>query len=144
MLLYGCETWRMTLQDGKRLDTFLHRCLRRILKIYWPMRITNEEIKRRAGIEKISEIVQRLRWAWLGHVLRMDRGVHPRIALTWEPDGRRKRGRPRETWRRTIQKEMREKGLRSWTEAVMIAADRIFWKRQFCRTDSPNLGEMET
>ena len=76
------------------------------------MRITNEDIRRRAGIEKISEIVQRLRWTWLGHVLRMDRDAHPRIALTWEPDGRRKRERPCETWR-TIQKEMREKGLRS-------------------------------
>ena len=108
------------------------------------MRITNEEIRRRAGIEKTSEIVQRLRWTWLGHVLRMDCDAHSRIALTWEPDGRRKRGRPRETWRKTIQKEMREKRLRSWTEAAMIAAVRVFWRRQFCRPDSPDLGEMET
>ena len=39
---------------------------------------------------------------------------------------------------------MREKGLRSWTETAMIAADWVFWKRQFCQPDSPDLGEMET
>ena len=33
MLLYGCETWRMTKRDEAKLDTFLHKCLRRILRI---------------------------------------------------------------------------------------------------------------
>lgn len=37
VLLYGCETWRMTTKDEKLLDTFHHKCLRRILKIYWPV-----------------------------------------------------------------------------------------------------------
>ncbi len=38
----------------KRVDTFLHKCLRRILKVRWPMGVSNDEIRRRAGIEKIS------------------------------------------------------------------------------------------
>ena len=71
-VLYGCETWRTTKADEKKLDAFLHKSLRRILKIYWPMRITNEEVRRRAGIrETISDPVARQRWTWLGHVLRM-------------------------------------------------------------------------
>ena len=32
-LLYGCEAWKMT-EDEHRVDVFLHKCLRRILKIY--------------------------------------------------------------------------------------------------------------
>ena len=72
VLLYGCETWRTTKADEKKLDAFLHKSLRRILKIYWPMRITNEEVRRRAGIrETITDQVARQRWTWLGHVLRM-------------------------------------------------------------------------
>ena len=59
VLLYGCETWRVTKADEKRLDTFLHKCLRRILKVHWPMRVSNDEIRRRAGIEKISSQVRR-------------------------------------------------------------------------------------
>jgi len=41
--------------DEKKLDAFLHKSLHRILKIYWPMRITNEEIRARAGMETISK-----------------------------------------------------------------------------------------
>jgi hypothetical protein len=36
VLLYGSETWKMTKGDEKILDTFLHKCIRSILKIYWP------------------------------------------------------------------------------------------------------------
>ena len=94
VLLYGCKTWRTTKGDEKKLDAFLHKSLRRILKIYWPMRIINEEVRRRAGIrETISDQVARRRWTWLDHVLRIDHHSHPRIALTWVPEGKRKRGR---------------------------------------------------
>jgi len=61
VLQYGYETWRMTKADANRLDTFLHTCLRRILKVYWPMRVSNDEIRGRAGIEKISVQVRRKR-----------------------------------------------------------------------------------
>ena len=36
VLLYGSETWRMTEKTVLKLQTFLNRCLRRILQIYWP------------------------------------------------------------------------------------------------------------
>ena len=45
VLLYGCETWRMTKRDKATLDTFLHKCLQRLLKIYWPMKVSNEEVR---------------------------------------------------------------------------------------------------
>ena len=32
----------MTKADEKKLDTFLHKCLRRILKVHWPMRVSND------------------------------------------------------------------------------------------------------
>jgi len=38
VLLYGCETWRMTKWDEVRLDTFLHKHVPRVLKIYWSMK----------------------------------------------------------------------------------------------------------
>lgn len=132
VLLYGCETWRMTQTDEKKLDAFLHKSLRRMLKIYWPMRVTNEEIRRRTGVETISSQVARRRWAWLGHVLRMDHNTHPRTALTWVPEGKRKRGRPRETWRRTVERELKMKGLKSWAEAASVAADRTAWRQRVC------------
>ena len=44
VLLYRCETWHMTKRDAAKLDVFLHKSLRRIMKIYWPMKTSNEEI----------------------------------------------------------------------------------------------------
>jgi len=90
VLLYGCETWRMTKADEKRLDTSLHKCLRRILKVHWPMRVPNDEIRRRAGIEKISAQVRRRRWKWIGHVLRMAPNRNPHVALSWAPKWKKK------------------------------------------------------
>ena len=110
VLLYGCETWRMTKRDEAKLDTFLHKCLRRILRIYWPMRVSNEEVRKRARIGSIGKQIRRRRWRWIGHVLRMDHHQNPRIALTWAPGGKRSRGRPRETWRRTVELERQKMG----------------------------------
>lgn len=104
VLLYGCESWRMTEGDETKFDTFQHKCLRRLLKIYWPMRVSNEEVRRRTNTETIRELVRKRRWKLTGHVLRMDNSCLPRISLrTWTPEGKRKRGRLKETWRRTVE-----------------------------------------
>jgi len=127
VLLYGCETWRMTKADEKRLDIFLHKCLRRILKVHWSMRVPNDEIRRRAGIKKNSTQVQRRRWKWIGHVLCMAPNQNPHVALSWAPSGKRSRGRPRETWRRTVEKECVELGLTSWAATAAVAKNRDRW-----------------
>ena len=105
VLLYGCETWRMTNLDATKLHVFLHKSLRRIMKIYWPMKTSNEEIRNRANISTISEQIFRWRWKFIGHILRMDPSKHPKTTLTWAPEGRWSRGRPKETWRRTAARE---------------------------------------
>ena len=65
VLMYGSETWRMTRRDKEKLDCFLHKSLRRIYRIRWQMRVTNEEIRRRTGLPLISETVTRRRWKWI-------------------------------------------------------------------------------
>ena len=79
-------------------------------------------------METISEQIAGIRWAWLGHVLEMDHHSNPRVAITWVPEGKRKRGRPRETWRRTVERELRERGVRACTEAATAAVDRAAWR----------------
>ena len=56
--------------------------------------------------------IERRRWTWIGYVIRMQSDAIPKIALTWTPDaGRRRRGRPKETWRRSFERDMKENGL---------------------------------
>ena len=42
------------------------------------------------------------------------------------PEGKRKRGRPKETWRRTVEKERMTMDFNSWVEAGLAAANRVF------------------
>ena len=46
VLLYGAESWKITKAISTKLDVFQRRCLRRILKIYWPNTITNKDLYR--------------------------------------------------------------------------------------------------
>lgn len=65
VLLYGFTTWKMTEADELKLDVFVHSCLRKILKIFWPVRMTNEEVRRIAGIQKASEQIRTRRWKYM-------------------------------------------------------------------------------
>ena len=47
VLLYGAECWKVNQNDGQRLKTFHNRCLHRILRIFWPRTITNENCMKR-------------------------------------------------------------------------------------------------
>jgi hypothetical protein len=54
-------------------------------------------------------------------------GPAEKTALDWNPQGYRRRGRPKRTWRRTIEDEIRGTG-RSCNEVKGIAGDRNAWK----------------
>jgi hypothetical protein len=70
ILLYGAETWRTTKTALQKIQTFYNTCLRCILNIRWPERITNEDLWRRAKQEPIDVQIRRRKWGWIGHTLR--------------------------------------------------------------------------
>ena len=80
-------------------------------------------------MKTISDEVKERRWKWIGHVLRKDDNCHCFTALTCAPEGRRKVGRPKTTWRRTVEKERNALGWKSWGVAKPIARDRVHWRR---------------
>ena len=45
-----------------------------------------------------------------------DRNDDCNVAMSWAPEGKRRRGRPKTTWRRTVEKERQEASWRSWEE----------------------------
>ena len=128
VLLYGSETWKMNVNDNRRINVFESRCLRRILRIRWEDRITNDTVIERAGVDKLSTEIKRRRWKFIGHVLRKSQDKDCAIALSWQPEGKRKVGRPKTTWRRTVVKEREDAGWKSWSEARVTATDRTKWR----------------
>ena len=81
VLLYGCEAWKLTLAEEKKLDRFQFTSLRRILRIWWPQRIRNDTISQVTGVKKINDEIRRRRWNWIGHVLRKERNDDCMVAM---------------------------------------------------------------
>ena len=130
--LYGSETWKMTVKMSKRIDAFHQRCLRKILKVTYRDRITNEEIYRRTSTRPLSEIIEMRRMRYAGHVLRMPSERDPKIAFEWRPEGRRRVGRPRATWRRKFQKDLEARNI-PLRDVGDIAQDRLTWRNLAAR-----------
>jgi hypothetical protein len=52
--------------------------------------------------EGINLEIRKRKFSWIGHTLRKDDGEIPKAALLWNPRGSRKRGRPKNSWRRSV------------------------------------------
>ncbi|KAJ8402034.1 hypothetical protein AAFF_G00372690 [Aldrovandia affinis] len=125
---YACETWMKTASITNMLDVFHRRCLRTILKISWRDHITNAEVMRRTGVALLSDMVSDRRRRLAGHVLRLPRERPASVAMDWVPEGgKRKRGRPKKTWRHTFKEDLNEMGV-SWHGARRVASDRCRWR----------------
>jgi hypothetical protein len=54
ILLYGCETWKTNKNIINRRQVFVNKCLRRILRIWWPNKISKKQLWERTKQEAIS------------------------------------------------------------------------------------------
>ncbi|PIK53597.1 hypothetical protein BSL78_09515 [Apostichopus japonicus] len=141
LLLYGSEAWKVTKREEQKLDAFQFKCIRRILKIPWRELVRNDRIMQQTGINRISVEIRRRRWNWVGHIMRKETGNHARVAMEWAPEGRRKVGRPKTTWRRTATKERNNNGWRSWSDVRRSAEDRQGWKESILTLCKRRYGE---
>ena len=126
VLLYGSKTWRLTKGLEQKLQVFINKSLRNILRIWWPRKISNKELWRQTGQRPIEQEIRQRAWGWIGHTLRRSDGHVVKRALEWNPQGKRKRGRPQHTWRRTRMAELEGKHL-TWNEAKGTAQNRVRW-----------------
>ncbi|XP_014770695.1 uncharacterized protein LOC106869459 [Octopus bimaculoides] len=105
--LYVNETWKVTSTISNKMDVFHQRCLRKILKISYRDHITNTAVLQRAQSRRLQDIVAERRMRLTGHIFRMPDQWHAKTAFRWEPpNGKRKRGRPKTTWRRSFKADI--------------------------------------
>ena len=97
VLLYGSETWKVTANISKKIQPFVNKCLWRILHLKWFDRVQNTDLWTRAKQEPMVIQIRRRKWRWIGHTLRKEPSNITRQALEWNPQGKRKRGRPKQT-----------------------------------------------
>ena len=133
VVLYGCETWSLTLREERGLRLFENSGLRRIFR---PKRdevtgewrkLHNEELNVLYCSPNILRVTKSRRMRWAGHVARMGgrRGVYR--DLVGKPEGERPLGRPRCRWEGNIKMDLQEVGCggMDWIE---LAQDRDRWR----------------
>ena len=107
VVLYGSETWSITLKEEYRLSIFEKRILRRIFgprrdgNGEW-RRLHNEELHSLYRSPNIVRAIKPRRLRWAGHVARMEEGRGAFKILTGKPTGQRLLGRPRRRWEGNI------------------------------------------
>jgi hypothetical protein len=132
VVLYGCETWSLTLRDEHRLKVFENRVLR---KIFGSKRdeVTREwrkldtgELHNLYSPDIIRQIKSR-RMRWVGHVACMGERRNVYRVLVGKPEGRRLLERPRCRWEDGIKMDLREidGGGGGW---ICLAEDRGRWQ----------------
>ena len=123
VMLYGCETWNISKEMKKRLEAAEMWFIRRMMRVPWVERVTNQEVLRRAGTTReLWTVVKRRQLGFLGHVLRGD-GLE-KDCLFGMIEGKRAQGRQRLKYMDGI-KEML--GREKIEEVVRLAENRREW-----------------
>ncbi|XP_073828644.1 uncharacterized protein [Musca autumnalis] len=106
-------------------QAFTNRCLRRIYVIYWPNTITNNALWNMSNQQPLEEEIKRKKYRWLGHTMRKASTDVTKQLIEYNPQGSRRIGRPKSTWRRQVESELKESRI-TWSEMKNLAMDR--WK----------------
>jgi len=133
VVLYGCETWLLTLREERSLRVFENRVLRRI---FGPRRdevtgdwrrLHNEKLNDLYSSPTIVQVIKSRRMRWAGHVALMgeERGAYR--VLVGKPEGKRPLGRPRHRWVDNIRTDLQEVGC-GHVDWIWLAQDRDRWR----------------
>ena len=81
-LLYGAESWPLSVTQMKKLEASHHKFQRRLLGSHGGTR-SEMKTSEKTGSRKLEDIIKERRLGWLGHVLRMDNSRTARQATHW-------------------------------------------------------------
>ena len=98
VVMYGCESWTMKKAERQRIDAFELWCWRRLLRVPWTARRSNQSILKEInpGIS-LEEMILKLKLQYFGHLMRRVDSLEKTLMLGGI-GGRRRRGQQRMRW----------------------------------------------
>ena len=124
-MLYGSETWCMREKDVAILIRTERAMMRAMCGVKLKEKKNTKELMNMLGIAETIDMVAKGNGVrWYGHVLRRDEKDVLKKALNFKVDGKRRRGRPRKTWKDQVEAEMERAGLKKED-----ALDRARWRK---------------
>ena len=98
VVLYGCESWTVKKAEHQRIDAFELWCWRRLLRVPWTARRSNQSILKEISPEcSLEGMMLKLKLQYFGHLMRRVDSLEKTLMLGGT-GGRRRRGRQRMRW----------------------------------------------
>ena len=93
MVMYGCESWTVKKPECRRIDAFELWCWRRLLKVPWTARRSNQSILKEISPEySLEGLMLKLKLQYFGHLMRRTDSFEKTLMLE-KIEGRRRRRR---------------------------------------------------
>ena len=98
VVMYGCESWTIKKAEHWRIDPFEPRCWRRLLRIPWTARRSNQSILKEISPEySLEGLKLKLKLQYFGHLMRRTDSLEKTLMLG-KIEARRRRGWQRMRW----------------------------------------------
>ena len=98
LVMYGCENWTIKKAECQRIDAFELWCWRRLLRVPWTARRSNQSILKGISPEySLERLILKLKLQYFGYLMRRSDSLEKTLMLEMT-EGRKIRGRQRMRW----------------------------------------------
>ena len=129
-VIYTSELWVINKNNENKLSVWKRKVLRKIYggkevgNMWW--RRSNREIMDLYGEPSIVNVIKCQRLRWLGHMWRLNNNRVVKKVFSAVSSGKKRRGRPREKWFDSVQRDLQNLNIKDWKSATM---DKQKWRK---------------
>ena len=99
VVMYGCESWTIKRAECRRIDAFELWCWRRLLRVPWTARRSNQSILKEINLEYSSEgLMLKLKLQYFGYLMRRTDSLEKKTLMLEKIEGKRRMGQQRMKW----------------------------------------------